>query len=327
MKKTKKHIRVKLIANPGAGDASQSALRLEQVTHYLADTGLKVDVALAKPKREATSIARKAVKDGYDVVIAMGGDGTIAAVILGLAGTKVRLGIIPAGTFNDIATSLGIPEDLKKACDLIASGHDRKLDLGQISTRKKKKFYFFNIAAVGLLATIFPAVKEIPKRKFSGLKNAISTFLNFDSKPTVFLTLNNESKIKVETMLVTIVNTPLAGAKNLVAPDALMDDGLLDVAVYPGFNNAGLVSYFAQTANQGTIPDGTIQRYRVRKMKIKSSPKLDVAAEGDIMLGNGTARIKVLPGALWVLAPKPGLGAEKPHVENGAHLPEPVAEV
>ena len=137
------------------------------------------------------------------------------------------------------------------------------------------------------------------------------TLLKFDSKPTVFLTLDGESKIEVETMLVTVANTPLTGAKNLVAPDASMEDGLLDIAVYPDFSKVGLLNYFAQTAHEGSTPDGTIQRYRARKIKVKTSPKLDVAAEG-IILGKGTARIKILPGALRVIAPEPGPGAEKP---------------
>ena len=186
MPRKNKAIRVKLIANPGSGDVSEAASRLEQVTRYLLDYGLKVDVALAKPKKEAISIARQAVKDGYDVVIAMGGDGTLGAVIRGIAGSKVRLGIIPAGTENDIAKSLGIPEDLKEACALIASGHTRKLDLGQVSTKKRKKFYFFMLTAIGLTATIFPIIKEVPEGKLSGIKDAVTTLLKFESKPTVF---------------------------------------------------------------------------------------------------------------------------------------------
>lgn len=306
----KKPNRVKLIANPGAGDLSQTASRIKQVTGYLLAHGLKVDVALAKPKKEAIPIARKAVRDGYKIIIAMGGDGTIGAVIRGMALSNASLGIIAAGTENDIAGSLGIPEDLEEACALIASGHTRKLDLGQISTRKTKKFYFFNIVAIGLTATLFPIIKEVPEGKLAGIKEAIVTLLKFESKPKVYLTLDDESKVEVETMLVTIANMPLTGARNLVAPDASTDDGLLDVVVYPGFNKADLLAYFAKTAHEGSVPDGAIQRYQARKIKIKTSPKLDVAAEG-ILLGKGAARIKILPGALRVIAPEPGPGAEK----------------
>ncbi|MEP6894182.1 MAG: diacylglycerol kinase family protein, partial [Chloroflexota bacterium] len=227
MPKKNKSVRAKLIANPGAGDVKTAASRIEQVTRYLLEYGLKVDVALAHPKDEAIPIAKKAIKDGYDIIVAMGGDGTLGAVIRGIAGSKIRLGIIAAGTENDIAKSLGIPEDLKEACALIASGHTRKLDLGQVSTKKKKKFYFFMLTAIGLTATIFPLIKEIPEGKYSGVGEALTTFLKFKSKPKVYLTLDDESQIKVETMLVTIANTPLIGAKNLVAPDASMEDGLL----------------------------------------------------------------------------------------------------
>jgi len=126
--------------------------------------------------------------------------------------------------------------------------------------------------------------------------------------------------------LVTIANTPLTGMKNLVAPDASLEDGLLDIAVYPGFSKAQVLGYFASTANDRAIPDGSIQRYQARKIKIRTSPKLDIAAEG-ILLGKGTAWIKVLPGALRVIAPEPGAGAEKPLEKAKLEAPKPVAVV
>ena len=77
---------------------------------------------------------------------------------------------------------------------------------------------------------------------------------------------------------------------------------------------------------RASTPDRTIQRYRARKIKVKTSPKLDVAAEG-IILGKGTARIKVLPRALRVIAPEPGTGAEKPPEKTTKDLPTPVSPV
>lgn len=323
MSKKKKQIHAKLIANPGAKGLLEETSQLEQVTRYLQDSGIKVDVALVHPIRKAIPIAKKAIEDGYDMVIAMGGDGTIGAVIRGIADSKIKLGIIPAGTENDFAVSLGIPDDLKAACDLIASGHTRKLDLGQIKT-KKEKFIFFMTVAVGLTATLYPMVSEVPEGKIGGIKDAVLSLLKFENKPEVFLTLDDESEIKVETMLVTITNTPLIGLKNTVAPDAVLDDGLLDIAVYPGFTKAQIIAYFLKSANERSTPDDRIQRYRARKIKIKTSPKLDIAAEG-IMLGKGKARIKVLPGVLRIYAPEPGLGAEKPKEEAAVDLPEPVS--
>jgi diacylglycerol kinase (ATP) len=323
MSETDKTHRAKLIANPSAGDGTNVSARLEQVTRYLSEYGVEVDVALAKPVEEAIPIAKKSVKKGYSTVIAMGGDHTIVAVIQGITGSKTQLGIIPSGTQNDIAASLGIPEDLKEACALIASGRTRMLDLGQVSMKGRKKFIFFMVIAVGLTATIYPDIKDVPHGDFSGIKDAILTFLEFKPNPKILLTLD-DSKIEVESMLVTVTNTPLTAVKNLVAPDASLDDGLLDVVVYPDFSKAELLAYFAKTANQGKTDNGKLQRYQARKIKIKTSPKLDVAAEGTL-LGKGTARVKVLPRALRVIAPEVGAGAEKPQPDRLENLPTPIS--
>ncbi len=324
MTKDEKVKRVKLIVNPGAGDVSKVPQKLEEVIRYLKEAGLKVDVSMARPKKKAIPMTRKAVKAGYDSIIAMGGDGTIGVVIRGMAGSKTRLGIIPTGTSNDIAGSLGIPTDLKGACELIASGHTRKLDLGVISTKERKDFYFFSIVAIGLTATIYPMIKEVPEGKLNGIGEAIRTFFRFETKPTVRLTLDNDSEIEVQSMLVTIANTPLIGLRNLVAPQAALDDGLLDISVYPDFSKAEVLSYFARTVRENDVADGRIQRYRARKIKVKTDPKLDIAAEG-LLLGKGTAKIKVLARELRVIAPEPGAGAEK--AAEPVELPEPVSPV
>ena len=127
-------------------------------------------------------------------------------------------------------------------------------------------------------------------------------------------------------MLVTITNTPITGIKNLVAPDASMEDGLLDISVYPGFSKAELLNYFIKTAHEGTTPDGRIQRYRAKKIKVKTSPKLDISSEG-IIVGKGTAWIKLLPGAMRVIAPEPGQGAEKLQEKDAKDMPAPVSPV
>jgi diacylglycerol kinase (ATP) len=174
----------------------------------------------------------------------MGGDGTIEAVMRGMAGRKARLGIVPVGTQNNIAKSLGIPEDLEEACELIASGDTRKLDMGQVKTKKDKNFVFFEIATIGLSAAIYPATNKVSNGKLSNIKDVALTFFKHETRPVVYLTLNDESKVKIETMLVVVSNTPVFGKNFMVAPDASLQDGLLDVSVYPEFSK---VSCFAIT--------------------------------------------------------------------------------
>ncbi len=145
------------------------AIRLEANTRHRASHALSVGSGCrcrcgpaSSNRREAVPIAKKAVKKGYSTVIAMGGDGTISAVIRGIAGSDVHMGIIPAGTENDIAVNLGIPENLEDACALIASDQTRDVDLAQISTKKEKKFIFFMVSTVGLNSALYPDVKDIP---------------------------------------------------------------------------------------------------------------------------------------------------------------------
>jgi YegS/Rv2252/BmrU family lipid kinase len=296
---------------------------------FLKKNGLKVDVAMAAPKDKATPIARQAVKDGYKIVIAMGGDGTLEAVMRGMVGSKVRLGIIPTGTENNIALSLGISKDLEEACSMIASNKTLKLDMGQVKNSKGKKFVFFEMATIGLSAAIYPDAVKVAGGNLSKLKGAVMTLIHQELRPTFSLTLNDESKIEVETMLVMVSNTPVFGKNFMVAPSASLQDGLLDISVYPDFSKSELLGYYAAVMDGGYSGDGKVQHYQAHKLKVKASPKLDVMADG-IPLGMGTVTIKVLPNALRVIAVEqsPGLkSAEKNSVKpHSIPVPELVED-
>jgi YegS/Rv2252/BmrU family lipid kinase len=324
MSKKNKFIRAKLIVNSGAGKASEAANNLKLVTGYLKKNGVKVDVALAKPKEKAIPIARQAIKDGYKIVIAMGGDGTLEAVMRGMVGSKVHLGIIPAGIENNIAKSLGIPENLEEACALIASGNTRKLDVSQVKTRKGKKFFFFELATIGLSAAIYPAANKIASGRLSGTKVTALTLTHQETRPKVFLTLDDESEIEIETMLVMVSNTPAFGENLLVAPDASLRDGFLDISVYPDFSKADLLSYFGKVMDGGYSGDGKVQHYQARKLKVKASPKLDVMADG-IALGKGTVTVKMRPGALHVITTEKSSTPAILQQDAAEMLPAPVS--
>jgi len=239
----------------------------------------------------------------------MGGDGTIGGVIRGMVNSNVPLGIIAAGTENDFAHTLGIPDDVEAACQLIASGKTRPVDLGRIQTKKTDRFDFFMVTAIGLVASVFPYVKNIPEGDFSGIMDAVKTLLRFNSSPRVYMRLDDQPEMEIETMLVTIANVPLIGLNNLLAPDASLEDGLLDIAVYPGFSKAELAAYFARTVKQLATADDKVQRFRAGKIKIRTEPKLDIAAEG-LLMGKGKAWIKALPAAIQIVAPEPSTPRE-----------------
>ena len=326
MAKKQKLVQAKLIANPGAGKPEESARQLELATRLLQGHGLEVNVALAKPKEEATPLARQAVKDGYDIVVAMGGDGTLEAVLRGMVGRKTPMGIIPTGTQNNIAKSLGIPLDMEAACALIATRNIRKLDVGKVKVKKGKKLFFFELTAVGLVAALYPNTNKLVDGKLSKLKDVALTLIHQEPDPEVFLTLDDESKIKIKTMLVVISNAPMFGANFLVAPDASVNDGYLDVSVYPDFSKAEVLAYFAQIRDEGFSVNEKVQRYRACKIEIKTNPKMDVMADG-VMLGKGRVEIKSKPGAVWMITPEDHAAPPALVKDAAEELPAPVSPV
>jgi len=326
MSKKQKLVQAKLIANPGAGKPEESARQLELAARLLLQHGIEVNVALAKPKEEATPLARQAVKDGYDMVIAMGGDGTLEAVLRGMVGRKTPMGIIPTGTQNNIAKSLGIPLEMEEACALIASQHIRKLDIGKVKVKKGKKLYFFELTAVGLVAALYPQTSKLVDGKLSKIKDVALTLLHQQPDPAVFLTLDDESKIKVKTMLVVISNAPMFGANFLVAPDASVTDGFLDISVYPDFSKTEVLAYYAKIRSEGFSANEKVQRYRASKIEIKTSPKMKVMADG-VMLGKGRVKIMSKPGALWMITPEDHIAPPALVKDAAAELPVPVSPV
>ncbi len=135
-----------------------------------------MDAALAKPKKEAIPIVKKAVKGGIQPLLPWVADGTIETVLRAIMDTKtkkrkkVHFGIIPSGTANNIARSIGVPLDLKEACQLISQDEARKMDIGRVKTKDHKPFYFFELTAIGLTAAIYPDAKNIMEGDIEGLK-------------------------------------------------------------------------------------------------------------------------------------------------------------
>lgn len=325
-KKKEQSVHAKLIANPGAGKPEESPKQLELATRLLQEHGIKVDVALAKPKEEATPIAKQAVKDGFDMVIGMGGDGTLEAILRGMVGRKTPMGMIPTGTQNNIAKSLGIPTEVEEACSLIASQHIRKLDVGRVKVRNGKKLFFFELTAIGLVAALYPDANELQEGNLAKLKEVALTLVHHEPEPVVYLTIDHESKVKVKTMLVVVSNAPMFGANFLVAPDATVTDGLLDISIYPEFSKAEVLAYYARIRDKGFSNNERVQRFRAREIEIKTKPKMEVMADG-VMLGRGKVEVKCKAGAVWMITPEDHVAPPALIKETAQELPAPVSPV
>jgi diacylglycerol kinase (ATP) len=308
-----------LFFNPGSGDGSNPSILLEQASGKLVESGFKVKVVMEQSKKKLAKKARQAAKKGKRLAVVMGGDGTIEAVAQGLIGSKTRLGILPNGTFNNIVKSLGIPENMEDACALLKSGSQRRVDMGFVKIGKEKQYFLERVAA-GLAAAIYPEIKDVHSLDVNKITEAVKTFISYKA-PLFTVKLDRKNQVEIETLLATVANTPVYGDTFMEAPGASLEDGLLDICLYPSFSKADLVAYFASIRDGNVVQDDRVQRYRAKKVTIRSDPPQDVIVDNKVM-GQGKIKIRVLPKALRVIAPKEG-GLASPTSPEAQKIPTP----
>jgi len=215
-------LKYKLIYNPKAGTKRHLVSQKPDISlnllKYLAKRyELNVDFFATQKPNHATELAKNSTNEGYDVVIAAGGDGTVGEVANGLALTEIPLGILPFGTFMNVATMLSIPRDMEQAMLLIKMGKTRKIDLGSVSVISgeipEKPYYFLEYAGIGLDANIQRAVVAYEQRKYVIALNFLKLALRSYNWPAT-IKIGNEKEISVKASLITVAN----GNKNRGKP-------------------------------------------------------------------------------------------------------------
>jgi diacylglycerol kinase (ATP) len=292
--------RALLIINTKSGPRHDSVLRVRELVDMLATFDIRVDVRVKLSKAQARRDARAAAKSDYQLVIAAGGDGTVESVAAGLIGTDCVLGIIPLGTYNNVATCLGIPKDMAEACALIASGSPQAIDAGQVTVRgSDKPRIFFETCAVGLGAVLTSVGQDAEKGRWRKASRALPGVVSMPPMCTQ-IRLDGGPPHWVDTLLVTVSNAPRGGAALQVAPEACMDDGLLDVCIYDGLQQAELATRLMSLKNGGISNDERVRYARAVSVKIRSAQSLSVAADSKL-IGTTPARIAIRAAALLAI--------------------------
>ena len=199
-------------------------------------------------------------------MIVAGGDGTVHAVACGLIGTETTLGIIPTGTMNNLARSLHIPETIEEACAVIAKGKTHAIDVGKINDH-----LFIEVAGIGLEAALFPAAEEFKSpgmwSTLHGIMSGLRTIMAF-RPTTLHIALDNKKRRAIDAIQVTICNAPYYGAHLEVAPEALMDDGLLDIVIYRHFSKLEYLRHALSISQGKRVYQPRIRRRRVRTLQV-----------------------------------------------------------
>ncbi|GCE19617.1 diacylglycerol/lipid kinase family protein [Dictyobacter kobayashii] len=300
-------MRTVLILNPTSGESAlatnHSSLdsNEEQILAALRTYNIEPTVVYTTVDDPGTGLARKAAEEGADIVIAAGGDGTLHAVANGLIHTNSALGILPMGTMNNIARSLHIPEDIEKACEIIARGSSSRIDVGKINDH-----IFLEVSGVGLEAALFPAAEELKSKgilsTLKGIAGGLKTLFTFS--PTRFtVTFDNGKRRRVHAIQISVCNSPYYGARLQFAPNALMDDGLLDVLIYRRFSKLDYIRHAISISQGRRDLEQKVSRRKAKIIYIESDQPVEIHADGE-QKGHTPAKIAIQAGVLQVRVPE-----------------------
>lgn len=310
--------RIRLIINPVSGDDEPNLLKLPEIIAAMESLGIRADIAFTDPDNSPALIALKAVEENYELVVVAGGDGTVGEVAKGLLRSPVTLGIIPVGTYNNIARSLSIPTDITAACQVIADGQIKSIDVGQANN----EHYFFEAAGVGLDAALFPIGEEIKGGRWGQMLQAVRLAINYKPQrlrmefdrpiaearvPLLKRRLVRKkpasNELRLSALLVVVANGSYYGTGFTVAPDAAIDDGLLTISIFRNFSKWELMRHFWSISKGQRQYSPKIETYRVAEVKFTSDVKIPVHIDGH-PIGELPVTLKAVKDMLKVIVPQ-----------------------
>jgi YegS/Rv2252/BmrU family lipid kinase len=290
-------MKYKLIANPGAGRGRSPDL-VARIVNAFKRKGVRFDLELTKGPADAARIARDAVKD-HDVIVGIGGDGTINEIVPALLFSTRPFGIVPAGTGNDFIKSLNIPNHIDKAVEIVIRGKTKVIDAGKINNR-----YFANGVGIGFDAAVNRAGHSINHSR-RGLLLYLCALLKTLGryKPVRMTVTMNGETVDKDFFLLTVGNGTTVGGGFRLTPFAKLDDGLLDVTMIKPIALLPLLRHLPK------VFMGTIDRAaeyatlsRTTKLIVESSAPVPVHLDGEIYPEDARRfEIEVVPRALTVI--------------------------
>jgi diacylglycerol kinase (ATP) len=283
--------------NPSSG-RERGPENVELLTARLREAFDAVEIAVTLGDGDAERAAGVAVKDGCDALFVAGGDGTLNETMNGLASIdaldKIPVGIIPFGTGNDFATALGIPAEIEPALDVLLQRRELRADLGRVNGR-----VFVNTSGGGFIAevsvAVTPQLKTIAGR-LAYLIGGAQALMEFDPV-RVSITLEPEHR-RVEHALYTfaVCNSRLIGGGRLIAPAAIIDDGLLDVCLIEAMSTLDFVALARKVASGDHVNDPRVHYLQAEALRIDCERPVKVNTDGEVFEGV-SCEYNVLPGA------------------------------
>jgi YegS/Rv2252/BmrU family lipid kinase len=293
--------KVKVILNPCGGilPGKTKVARLEQA---LRQVGLAYHLEVTSQRGHGIELARQAALEGWPIIAAAGGDGTVSEVVNGLMqaadkGEAGALGIIPLGTGNDLAEMLCLPGNIAAACQRLVAGHTRLIDVGQVNGH-----YFVNNSAVGLEPMVTLAHERLRwiKGKPRYILAALQTILA--AKSWLMRLSWNSSEYDGPITLVSVGNSRRTGGSFYMTPHAVLDDGLLDFIYVGSLSRWEMLRLLPQTFQGAHIRHPQVVYLKTTRLSITSSPPTPIQADGEIIAEHATEiTYQIIPNKLRVI--------------------------
>ncbi|MDR1114881.1 MAG: diacylglycerol kinase family lipid kinase [Tannerella sp.] len=289
--------KVYAIINPVSGTGSKDKIP-EMIVSSCLEKGISANIKYSEYAGHVRELTLKAMDDGADCVIAVGGDGTVNEVARNLLYSDVVLGIIPKGSGNGLARELNIPMDAKSAVDVVFSGHTAIIDACKANER-----LFFCTCGVGFDATIS---KEFAKEKHRGsltyIKDIIGNYLDY--KPEAYeLNINNHT-IKEKAFLITCANASQYGNNAFIAPNAEINDGKIDITILSPFNALDIGPLALQLFTKTIDKNSKIKTIRAKEAQIVRQKAGVMHIDGEPVMEPEEINISVISSAISVFTPE-----------------------
>ncbi len=279
--------RLRFIVNPISGTHNKKAI-VDLIPNYFPVEEFECEVVHTEYAGHASVLAEQSAQEGWDVVVAIGGDGTVNEVARSLRHTDTALGIIPCGSGNGLARHLGIPINHLKAMEILRMMNIRTLDYGTINEHP-----FFCTCGVGFDAFVSDKFANSGKRGFASyIENAL--FEGIKYKPETYEVEIDGNKERVEAFLIACGNASQYGNNAYITPDASMSDGLMDVTIMQPFSIVEAPQIAVQLFNKTLKSNSHIKSLRCKSLTIHRQNPGVVHYDGDPVMCDSKLEIKLI---------------------------------
>ncbi|RIK06875.1 MAG: sphingosine kinase [Acidobacteria bacterium] len=291
-----------VLVNPTANRGKANNLT-SRATEAFEAHGLEAEFIEPLAPYAVDGLVRDAAAAGH-AVVAMGGDGMVNMVARCLAGTDTPMGIIPCGTGNDFAESIGLPvRDPEAAVEIIAANEPRKVDVSRIKTADGSEGVSCAVISMGFDSEVSETAERINIIK-GPARYTVAVFITLaKGSPARFtLTLDDGEPMELDAWLIAVGNAHRYGGGMKIAPDASVTDGILDLTVIGPISKRKFITTFPRVFKGTHVLDPDVSTHTAKKITVDADRKFLAWADGE-MIGPLPAEISVEPGGLTVIAP------------------------